>query len=365
MPIYKDKKRGTWYYAFTKVVDGTKYSRKKRGFKTKQEATIEEIKAIEELDAPASTKQVYKTYTWDDIYNIYKVYSSTKVKITTLDNYSRWYKNHIAPTFQDKLVNECEPHDIFAWKQELIAKGLSEYFTNKVITLFKKLVQFSLNKEYISNTKLLDELDHVKFNKIPNERQVWSLDEINKFLDTFIKDDATEYSYWLYFYGLAYSGMRPNEYRALTKADIQGDYLVVNKNITSKVKDHGDIIQTPKNANSNRKVLMPHEIIELLNQYTKDHKPSEFIFGKERAFRETNIKRMLDKHTKAAELPHIVVYGFRHSHATNLIRAGVPIKVVSKRLGHKDASTTMNVYWHLFNDDEEQVLDVLNKTKKE
>ena len=58
------------------------------------------------------------------------------------------------------------------------------------------------------------------------------------------------------------------------------------------------------------------------------------------------------------------MYGFRHSHATNLIKSGVPIKVVSKRLGHSNASTTMNVYWHLFNDDENQVLDILTKPKK-
>ena len=70
-------------------------------------------------------------------------------------------------------------------------------------------------------------------------------------------------------------------------------------------------------------------------------------------------KRELDKHIALAGLPHLVLYGFRHSHATNLIRAGVPVKVVSKRLGHKNASTTINVYWHLFNEDEEQVLQVL------
>ena len=104
---------------------------------------------------------------------------------------------------------------------------------------------------------------------------------------------------------------------------------------------------------------MPHNIIELLKDYTKDYAPDDFIFGKDKAFRETNLKRMLIKHYKAAGLNPIVMYGFRHSHATNLIKSGVPIKVVSKRLGHSNASTTMNVYWHLFNEDEKQVLNIL------
>lgn len=154
--------------------------------------------------------------------------------------------------------------------------------------------------------------------------------------------------------------MRPNEFRALQVKDIQNDYLIVNKTMSSKV-GIGDLLLPPKNTNSNRKVLMPHDIIELLREYTKDYNPDDFIFGKEKAFRETNLKRMLIKHYEAAGLHPIVMYGFRHSHATNLIRAGVPIKVVSKRLGHANASTTMNVYWHLFKDDESQVLDILNK----
>jgi integrase len=108
---------------------------------------------------------------------------------------------------------------------------------------------------------------------------------------------------------------------------------------------------------------MPKYIIDLLLDYVKEYKneSESFIFGRNKPFSETNIKRQLDKHIALSGVPHIVVYGFRHSHATNLIKQGVPIKVVSKRLGHSNTSTTMNVYWHLFNDDENQVLDVLEK----
>ena len=182
------------------------------------------------------------------------------------------------------------------------------------------------------------------------------------FLSTFDKEEPKEFIYWLYFYTFSNTGMRPNEFRALQVKDIQGDYLVVNKSITSKLKG-GDILQTPKTGSSIRKVLMPHEIIELLLEHTKGYKPTDFIFGKDKAFRETNLNRSLKLHLKAANVPDIVLYGFRHSHATNLIKAGVPIKVVAQRLGHKNASTTMNVYWHLFQDDEQQVISVLKAQK--
>jgi integrase/recombinase XerD len=41
----------------------------------------------------------------------------------------------------------------------------------------------------------------------------------------------------------------------------------------------------------------------------------------------------------------------RHSHATDLIRRGVPIEVVSKRLTHASVTTTSAAYVHLQADD--------------
>jgi len=34
----------------------------------------------------------------------------------------------------------------------------------------------------------------------------------------------------------------------------------------------------------------------------------------------------------------------RHSHATALLLSGVPVHVVSRRLGHADVQTTLNTY---------------------
>lgn len=36
-----------------------------------------------------------------------------------------------------------------------------------------------------------------------------------------------------------------------------------------------------------------------------------------------------------------------HTHATLLLRAGVPVKVVSERLGHASPGFTLNVYQHV------------------
>jgi integrase len=45
-------------------------------------------------------------------------------------------------------------------------------------------------------------------------------------------------------------------------------------------------------------------------------------------------------------LPVCRFHDLRHSHATELLRLGVPVKVVADRLGHSDAGLTLRVYAH-------------------
>ncbi len=58
----------------------------------------------------------------------------------------------------------------------------------------------------------------------------------------------------------------------------------------------------------------------------------------------------LSKKTSIQLTPHLL----RHTHATELIRAGWDLAHVQKRLGHADIQTTINTYIHL-TDEEMQI----------
>ena len=49
----------------------------------------------------------------------------------------------------------------------------------------------------------------------------------------------------------------------------------------------------------------------------------------------------------AAKVRPITVHGLRHTSATLLLKAGEPVHVVSKRLGHANAGITLNTYTHV------------------
>lgn len=47
------------------------------------------------------------------------------------------------------------------------------------------------------------------------------------------------------------------------------------------------------------------------------------------------------------QLAHLTIKGMRHTHATQLLEAGVSGKVVQERLGHSNIATTMDIYSHV------------------
>ena len=50
---------------------------------------------------------------------------------------------------------------------------------------------------------------------------------------------------------------------------------------------------------------------------------------------------------KGTDLPRIRLHDLRHTHASQLLAAGVPVHVASQRLGHQDPGFTLRAYAHL------------------
>lgn len=61
------------------------------------------------------------------------------------------------------------------------------------------------------------------------------------------------------------------------------------------------------------------------------------------------------------DLSGITPHALKHTHTTYLLSNGIPLIYVSKRLGHRDYKTTLNIYNHFLKTDTEQALNLLNK----
>ena len=61
----------------------------------------------------------------------------------------------------------------------------------------------------------------------------------------------------------------------------------------------------------------------------------------------TSFSQIFDRTVAKLDVPAISLHDLRHTHATLLLKAGVPVKVVSERLGHANVAFTMSVYQHV------------------
>ncbi|WP_157746548.1 tyrosine-type recombinase/integrase [Micromonospora inositola] len=59
-------------------------------------------------------------------------------------------------------------------------------------------------------------------------------------------------------------------------------------------------------------------------------------------------------------LPEVGMHDLRHFYASALIRSGLNVRVVSARLGHSNAAMTLNVYSHLWPDDEDRTRQAID-----
>lgn len=167
---------------------------------------------------------------------------------------------------------------------------------------------------------------------------------------------------------LVESGLRYSEASALNVSDLDmsGSVPIVHVTKAWTRDDHRrDVIGPPKNDQSVRDVSIRSELAEEL---VAVERRSQWLFENKWAgpLRNTNFHQAAwQQAVKAAQAaglgkcprPH----DLRHTHASWLIQAGVPLYVVSRRLGHADIRTTTRIYGHLMPQAQQDAVDALER----
>lgn len=73
------------------------------------------------------------------------------------------------------------------------------------------------------------------------------------------------------------------------------------------------------------------------------------------------VTRWWNEAVARAKARRIRLHDARHSAATMALRAGVPIKVVTQRLGHADVAVAMRIYQHVTAQDDRAAADALGR----
>jgi len=344
MPVYKDEKRGTYYF-ITRVPtkNGTKQI-KRRGFSSRPEARKAEAKAILEAEEGLFEEE---NPTFEFVAKKYLEWYERRRKKSSYLKISSIIETHLIPRFGKRKIDKIRNRDITSLQDDLLNEFAISH-VKKIHQVLSSIFNFAIKQEYTSDNpaRTVGNID------IEEERHInyWTLEEFKQFM-SHVDDEL----YYALFMTLYYSGLRKGELLALTWKDIDFDNNIINVDKTV----YNRIVTTPKTSSSIRTIEMPKFVMNLLAELKLKRKPKiEYVvFGEFYDHISTStLDRKYDEYVKASEVKRIRLHDFRHSHASYLINKGTIPSLVAKRLGHKDVATTLNTYSHLYPSTEKEIV---------
>lgn len=163
---------------------------------------------------------------------------------------------------------------------------------------------------------------------------------------------------------LAYSGLRYGECIALRVGDIDTDKrrVSVGRSIT-EVRGQGRIEGDTKTHQRRSVPILTTALTEELKAITDGRATSEFLFpGPEGDSMSVGwFRARFDRATAALELTGVTPHTLRHSAGSLALQSGASVVTVQKLLGHRNATTTMNVYSHMLPDDFDNLAAAMDK----
>lgn len=336
----------------------------KRGFKLKREAKSwmnNELPAI--IARLEQKKKSIDTMTMEDLIEEYCQYKKIHVRITTFETKENIIKTKILPYFKDKYVVDIEPIDIINWQIEMskpIKKvkkvATDRNGTKKPITennyyseTYLRTINTQLNCifNYATRVRRLPQspckgIERLGDKKAP-EREIWTPEEFNRFIETQEDKPSLYYAYRTLFW----TGMRESELLGIhyKNVDFEKNIIYV-KEAYHKVKDKID--KKAKTATSYRAVRVPKDIMNELMEYT------DGIYGLNSNTRifENSKKELLNNLKKGSEiagLHYITVHCLRHSYISMCVQNGLPFTTIKEQVGHSEYLQTLH-YSHSYKD---------------
>jgi integrase len=236
-------------------------------------------------------------------------------------------------------------------------QGLSPKTVRLVHVVLHRALSVAVDRGHVRrNVASLAHPPSAKAAKSRNSERVWTPEQLRAWL-AHIADDRL-FAVWRL---MATTGLRRGEACGLHWADVDLESGAVRVRWELTVVDNRPVwVDGAKTPAGERTVELDAKTVAVLRAYRARQLQERLLAGP--AYHDENLVvcwpdgtqmhpdrllRALYRHAKALGLPRIDVHGLRHSYATAALEDGVDHKVLSERLGHASAATTMDVYRHV------------------
>lgn len=331
--IYFEKSRNKWHVAITDPEGNRIHER----FTTQEEADAWRLSmAAKYRSGNYVVKQSVTLGEW--ILQFLNVFVKPNVRKKTLDGYIDT-ASHISEEFAAKELQKLTPLDVQSFINTLDA---SIYIKEKVGKFIRRVSKKAFALSVIEKDFTVGvEIPHPEKKEI----EIFSAAELDKVFYTLATNNRLRHRYLFIALAVA-SGCRMGELLGLTPADITNDSIIIRRAV---VESKGKVmVVPPKTKAGYRRITLPAPLITTLQFEASRRFTDDFIFKNQKGkpYRTSNVDKSWKTILKYAEVRYRKFHCLRHTHATMLLAAGVPVMEVAKRLGHSRPSHTLNLYGH-------------------
>lgn len=362
---YKKKNGATVYRASVYLGVDKLTGKKARTTVTANTKKGVKIKAREAVNAFAangySVKEKPTITTYRELVALWWESYKNTIKPNSQQSMEGIVRLHILPVFGDykldKLTTPIIQQQVNKWADKA-NKGEKGAYANYSFlnNINRRILQYGVTMQAIQHNPARDVIIPRKQQNKEHKVKFFSNQELKQFLDYLEDLDQSSYEnffdYVLYKTLLA-SGCRIGEALALEWSDIDLKKGTIS---ISKTLNRYQETNTPKSKAGLREIDIDKAIISLLKQYKKRQQVQSWQLGRSEGIVFTPfttkyayaclLRKRLQGHFKNAGVPDISFHGFRHTHATIMLYAGIEAKDLQYRLGHSNISMTLNTYVH-------------------
>lgn len=311
----------------------------KSDFPTKRLAFRELEKRLGVVNDPSYRAR--PTATFDEFAFRWESLVLTQHKPSTQVSIRSHLRKHLVPFFGLLQMREIDSERM----QRFIASVKARPKTKKnLFATMQMLWKTARAWRYVAH----DALDGVVLPKPPRTAQrFFSVEEVQRILAAAPEPDRT--FYWL----AVETGMRAGELCGLRVSDfdLECGFVSVRQSVWR------GRFQSPKSENAIRRFAVSPRLLAHIMDYLKRWTPNErrLLFATRNGTPwDANllVKRKLYPLLDSVGIERGGLHAFRHTNSTLMDRLRVPLKVRQQRLGHSEASLTLNVYTHVASEDD-------------
>ena len=356
MPAYQNKRTKKWQFrVYAEDSFGNKRQYERSGFKTKKDAQNAEIEFL------LSNKETTEYITFKELWESYNDHIYIKLKPQSYRSVASRFTSYIIPYFGEYRIDKITTRLYTKWQRELEEKGFKFKYNSNLHGAMVSILNYGIKFYNLTENIASKTGNFTRKRELTKKVDFWTLAEYLKFIS--VVDDQI---YQASFETLYYTGLRQGEALALTWKDFYNNKLDVNKTISKEQVNGQYCITDPKTRKSIRIIkiddTLNQTLLDLLDYFQtfEGFNTDWYIFGGIEPIAPTTIGRKKELYCKLANVKKIRIHDFRHSHASLLLSKGVPITVISQRLGHSDINMTLNTYSHMMPNDEDKAVDMIN-----